>query len=115
MIGDIKKTITEVGKWIQGNQGVFVVMFACAISAEVYLFPTSADTRLFFGLVAYWFLSVIGKLPGIRVLQLSLALLFVMTVSYLYSGAGIETERLAVWFILFFAMGVVTQWRETLS
>lgn len=115
MIAHIKKTVAVVGKWVHENQGVFVGFFGCLISAEVYIYPKSADIRLFSGLALYWALSRIGRLSSIRVLQLSLILFSVMSVSFLFSGTGVQTERIAVWFILFLAFGIVTQWRETVS
>lgn len=115
MIAHIKKTLAGVGKWVHENQGVFVGFFGSLISAEVYIFPKSADIRLFFGLALYWVLSRIGRLSSIRVLQLCLILFSVLSVSFLFNGAGIQTERIAVWFILFLALGVITQWRETMS
>lgn len=115
MIADIRERLAAVGKWIHENQGVFVGFFGCLISAEVYLFPKSADVRLFLGLALYWALSRIGRLSASRVLQLCLILFSVLSVSFLFSGAAIQTERIAVWFILFLALGVITQWRETTS
>lgn len=115
MIADIRKTSAVVGKWIYENQGVFVGFFGCLISAEVYLFPKSADVRLFTGLAVYLFFSRIGRLSAVRALQLCLLLFFVLSVSFLFSGTGVQTERIAVWFILFLALGVITQWREMIS
>lgn len=115
MIDDIKKILAAVGKWIHGNQGVFVGFYGCLICAEVYLFPKSADLRLFSGIALYWALSRVGRLSAIRVLQLCLILFSVLSVSFLFSGAEIQTERIAVWFILFLALGIITQWREIIS
>ena len=115
MIANIRKTLEVVGKWVHENQGVFVGFFGCLISAEVYLFPKSADIRLFTALAVYWIFSVIGRLSAVRALQLCLLLFSVMSVSFLFSGAGVQTERIAVWFILFLALGVITQWREMIS
>lgn len=115
MIDDIKKTLAAVGKWIHGNQGVFVGFYGCLICAEVYLFPKSADLRLFSGIALYWALSRVGRLSAIRVLQLCLILFSVLSVSFLFSGAGVQTERIAVWFVLFLSFGVIAQWRETMS
>lgn len=115
MINDTKNMIIAVGKWIHGNQGVFIGFYGCLICAEVYLFPKSADLRLFTGLAIYWALSRIGRLSAIRVMQLNLILFSVLSVSFLFSGAAVQTERIAVWFILFLSFGVIAQWRETMS
>ena len=68
--------------------------------------------RLFGGLFLYWYLSYIGKLTSVRTFQLCIILLTGMTIAYLTSGATAATERLAVWFVIFFAFGIFTQWRE---
>lgn len=115
MIKKIRKIIDNIGKWIAANQTVFLASCTIAVIAEVSAFPYSTDARLFGGLLLYWWLSRIGKLASVRVFQLCLVLLAAMFVSYLAGGASTPTERLAVWFVLFFAFGIVQQWREISS
>lgn len=115
MVKNIQKTLDTVGRWIHANQIAFLVFVAMSLIAEVYIFSFSVDIRLFGALLLYWWLSRIGKLASARVFQLCLVLLMAMFVSYLFGGTSSSTERLAVWFVLFFAMGVIRQWREISS
>lgn len=115
MVKNIQKTIGTVGTWIAANQTVFLAFCAIVVVAEVFAFPYSTDARLFGGLLLYWWLVRVGKLASIRVFQLCLVLLAAMFVSYLAGGASVPTERLAVWFVLFFALGIIKQWREISS
>ena len=115
MIKNIRKTIDSVGMWIAANQTVFLAFVATAVIVEVYVFSYSVDIRLFGVLLLYWWLSRIGKLASARVFQLCLVLLAVMFVSYLTGGVSTPTERLAVCFVLFFALGIIQQWREIAS
>ena len=62
--------------------------------------------------ILYWYFFRIGKLTSVRVFQLCIILLTGMVLGYLISGAVATTERLAVWFVLFFALGIFMQWRE---
>lgn len=105
----------RVGKWINTNQTVFLVFVATAVIVEVYVFSYSVDMRLFGVLLLYWWFSRIGKIASTRAFQLCLVLLVVMFVSYLVGGVSTPTERLAVWFVLFFALGIIQQWREIAS
>ena len=111
----VKKTqniLVIFAKWIHGNQPTFLAFVSILVIAEVYAFPISSDVRLFGVLFLYWYFSRIGNLTSVRVFQLCLVLLASTAISYLISGALISTERLAVWFVMFFAFGVFTQWRE---
>jgi hypothetical protein len=115
MVKNIQKTIDTVGKWINANQTIFLVFFVIAVVAEVYAFPSSVDGRYFGGLFFYWWLTRIGRLASSRTFQLVLVLLLVMFLSFLANGASGQTERLAVWFVLYFGFGIVQQWREMTS
>lgn len=115
MIRNIRKTTDTAGTWINANQVVFLAFFFIAIVAEVFGFPVSYDVRLFFGVLLYWYFSKIGKLSSVRTFHLDLTILFITFFSFLANGASAQTERLAVWFVLFFAFGIVQQWREMTS
>lgn len=104
-----------MGRWIHANQIAFLVFVAMALIAEVYIFSPSKDLRLFGALLLYWWLARKGDLASARIFQLCLVLLGAMFISYLTGGASTSTERLAVWFVLFFALGVIRQWREISS
>lgn len=112
MIADIKKTLVVVGKWVHENQPTFLAFISIFVIAEVFVFPISSDVRLFGAVFLYWFLARIGKLTSARVFQLCLVLVSAMAMGYLITGAIATTERLAVWFVLFFAFGIFTQLRE---
>ena len=113
MIRSVQKIIDTIGLWIGANQFVFLAFFVVGIMAEVFVFQVSSDMRLFLGVTIYWYLARLGKLPGVRIFQLALVLLVILSLSYLAGGASTQTERLAVWFVLFFAFGIVRKWRDT--
>lgn len=115
MIKKIRKTIDSVGRWITVNQVVFLAFFAIAIVAEVVSIPLSSDVRIFLGILLYWYIIRIGKLTSVRTFQLVLMLLLITFLSFLANGASPQTERLAVWYVVFFAFGIVQQWREMTS
>lgn len=108
----LKKYQSNIGKWINANQVIFLAFFAIAVVTEVYTTPYSVDGRLFGALLLYWWFAHIGKLVSTRVFQLVLVLLFIMFLSFLANGASLQTERLAVWYVLFFAFGIIQKWRE---
>lgn len=109
---DIQKIMHDTAKWIHGNPLTFLAFVSILVIAEVFAFPILSDVRLFGGLFLYWYLSYIGKLTSARVFQLCIILLTGMVLGYLIRGAAATTERLAVWFVLFFVLGIFTQWRE---
>lgn len=115
MIKKIRKILDNVGKWINDNKFVFLVFFAVAIVTETLGFIVSSDVQLFLGVLLYWYFGRIGWLKSTQTFQLILILLLVMFLSFLVNGASVQTERLAVWFVVFFGFGIVQQWREISS
>lgn len=109
---DIQKMMHDTAKWIHGNPQIFLAFISILVIAEVFVFPISSDVRLFGALFLYGFLVRIGKLTSARVFQLCIILLTGMVLGYLIRGAVATTERLAVWFVLFFVLGIFMQWRE---
>lgn len=105
----------SIGKWIHANQVVFLAFFTVAVVAEVFVFFVSSDVRLFFGVLLYWYFVRIGKLSSMRTFYLVLTILLITFFSFLANGASTQTERLAVWFFMFFGFGIVQQWREMAS
>lgn len=99
-------------KWIHRNQLVYLIFVSILIISEVFVYQFSSDFRLFFVLGVYWYIAKTAKLSSTRVFQLCIIILAGMAMLYLNHGAISITERLAVWFVLFFAFGIFTQWRE---
>lgn len=112
MLKIIRNKIAIYTKWIHGNQLLYLIFISILIISEVFVYPSSSDLRLFLFLGMYWYIAKKTKLSSIRVFQLCIILLTGMAIGYLTSGAIATTERLAVWFVLFFAFGIYTQWRE---
>lgn len=112
MLNIIRNKMTMYTKWIHRNQLVYLTFVSIFILSEVLLFQFSSDFRLFLFLGVYWYIAKTAKLSRTRVFQLCIILLVSMAIGYLTRGATSTTERLAVWFVLFFALGIFTQWRE---
>ena len=104
----IKKTL----EFLQQNKKVVLVFLIGTIFVDSFFFKSVSDV-VTFGLVALYGVCVkIYRLKSRETFLLCLGLLGAMFVSFLTSGASIPTEKTAVWFVLFMALGIYQQWRE---
>jgi hypothetical protein len=82
------------------------------ILVDIFFIPGSSDVRIFSILILYWLASKVHNLNSQSTLYLVLGLLALTFIQYLASGPSEETEKAAVWFVLFLLIGIIAKWRE---
>lgn len=89
------------------------------ILGDIFLFTVSSDIRIFGILAIYAFFIKTSKLKSNATFTLSLILLILSYIQFLFSNPivfitpGAPTaEKTAVWTFLFLVVGVVQKWRE---
>lgn len=78
------------------------------------LSSSMASDRKYFGvLLIYLIIMRIANLKSYVTFIFLLIILFIMSFRYFIAGPDEIAEKAAVWFVLFFAVGLVQKWRET--
>lgn len=98
----------------------FVCLFILLlILGDVFLFTVSSDVRIFGVLILYAFFVKTLKLKSNAAFTLSLTLLILAYIQFLFSNPVIfatpgapYSEKTAVWVFLFLVVGIIQKWRE---
>lgn len=99
-------------QWLKRNQAVLLTLFILGVIGDVYGFNIYSDSRLVLLLLLYWFYIRLNNVRSKTTFLLTLIFLVVMFISFLAKGANAQTERIAVWFYLLLAFGIIQQWQE---
>lgn len=105
----MKKTLKS---FLQENKKTVLTLFVLGILEDIFFRLTSSDLLTFSSLLLYILFVMLYKLKSSFTFLLCLVLLVVVSIDYVFTGASVSTEKAAVWFILFFVVGVVQQWKE---
>jgi len=77
------------------------------------IFIESSSDIIFFGFLGAYIGAVFFyKLDSKLTFLFCLTLLIIMSIEYLLTGPSLKTEKTAVWFFLFIAIGIAQQWNE---
>jgi len=98
--------------FLQENKKTVLTLFIVGIVGEIFLRLTSSDLLTFSALLLYILFIKLYKLKSSLTFLLCLVLLLVVSIDYVFTGASVSTEKAAVWFVLFFTVGVIQQWKE---
>lgn len=106
------RNIEKIIFLLRENKRTVLTLFVVFIVVESLSKRLSSDFVIFGSLLFYGIVIKIFRIKSTFTFLLCLGLLAVMSIYYLLTGASISTEKAAVWFILFFGIGVIQQWRE---
>lgn len=98
--------------FLQENKKTVLALFILGIFEDVFLRVTSSDFLAFSVLLLYIIFIKLYKLKSSFTFFLCLLLLLATSIDYVFTGVSVSTEKAAVWFVLFFVVGVVQQWKE---
>lgn len=104
----IKKTI----QFFEDNKKTVLSFLISIIFVDILFFQKSSDLMFFGILILYVIFIKMFYLKSRSTFLISLALLIMMFVNYLFTQASIPTEKAAVWLVLFLVVGVIQQWNE---
>jgi len=106
------KTFLEKNIFNSRNKLIIIALFLLVLAGDIFLIQINSDLN-FFGLSALLIiLSYFYKLPSRYTFILCLALLIIMYILFLTQGTSKQTEKVAVWIVLFMAVGIAQQWFE---
>lgn len=114
MIKNLQKLvfIKNLFSFLRNHKKIVFTLIIFGIFLDVFFFKINSDIRLF-GILAFYVISILlFKLTSKITFLICLFILLAMYVGFLFSGASIITEKIAVWFVLFIAVGIIQQWNE---
>lgn len=111
-ISMVRTEIRNVLDVLKQNKRTVLVFLIGIIVVDSFFVKTTSDIVTFGVLFMYGASARMYRLPSRATFLLCLGLLGAMFVSFLMGGASIPTEKAAVWFVLFMALGIYQQWRE---
>lgn len=106
------KIVKNLSTFLCENKRTILSIFALLIIVESLIKKSTLDVILFGGLCLYGIFIKIFQIKSNVTFLLCIVFLIMMSLDYLLTSASISTEKIAVWFILFLAIGVIQQWRE---
>lgn len=108
----MQKGTEIIFSFLKENKRTALALLAVFIFADSLFIKESSDYVIFSVLLLYGIFIKIFKINSRQTFLLCLALLVVMSVDYLFTGASISTEKVTVWLILFLVVGAIQQWKE---
>ena len=97
---------------LRENRRLIFALFVFTVFVDILLIKTNRDIVIFSLLLLYVIFIKNFQIKSKETFLLCIALLTVMSVDYLFTGASVSTEKGAVWLILFFGIAIIQQWRE---
>lgn len=91
---------------------LFIIIIYILVLFDIFFIGTSSDLRFFGLVIPYVLLTLFYKVKSKQTLLFCIFLLIILFTKYIISGPEVQTEEIAVWFVLFFTAGVLQQLRE---
>lgn len=99
--------------FLKVSKRTILALLTASIFVDIFFVKTSSDIVIFGTLLLYGIFIKILRLSSKLTFSLCLGLITTMSVDYLFVGVSVSTEKAAVWFVLFMALGIFQQWRES--
>lgn len=118
----MKKTLAKVfasekmkktTSFLRENKKIVLALLVVSIFVDIFFVKTSSDIVIFSILLLYGIFIKMFQTKSRRTFLLCIALLTAMFINFLFTGTSVSTEKAAVWLILFMALGIFQQWRES--
>ena len=106
------KKLKKIESFLRENKNTVLALVTISIFVDIFFVKVSSDIVIFGTLLLYGIFIKMFQIKSRRTFLLCLALLTAMFINFLFTGSSIPTEKAAVWFILFMALGIFQQWRE---
>jgi FkbM family methyltransferase len=107
-----KKYFHKLRIMIKENKSIVMTIIVIAIIGDIFFIVGKSDIRTFGILGLSIFGIIVYGLSSRLVFKVCLSFLGMMFISFLFLGTSMLTEKIAVWWFLFFVVGVLKQWRE---
>lgn len=107
------KNLKKVTVFLKINYKTTLILIAVFIFVDFFFIKVSSDIVIFGILLLYGIFVKMFQIKSRRTFLLCLGLLIAMFINFLFTGTSIPTEKAAVWLVLFMALGIFQQWRES--
>ena len=107
------KNLKKVTVFLKINNKIILILIAVFIFVDIFFIKASSDIVIFGILLLYGIFVKMLQIKSRRTFLLCLGLLIAMFINFLSTGTSIPTEKAAVWLVLFMALGIFQQWRES--
>lgn len=97
---------------LQKNKSIVLTVICLSVVADVLYIPDSSDLRIFTTLAIYIGSIRLYRLKSKATFLFCLLLLGLMYVLFIATQASVQTEKAAVWLVLFWLIGIIQQWKE---
>jgi len=105
--------IKKITFFLKENKKIALALLVVSIFIDIFFVKISSDIVIFGILLLYGIFIKMFQIKSRRTFLLCLALLFTMFINFLFTGTSVSTEKAAVWLVLFMALGIFQQWRES--
>lgn len=105
--------MAKITSFLKENKKIAFALLVVSIFVDIFFVKMSSDIVIFGILLLYGIFIKIFQIKSRRTFLLCLALLAAMFVNFLFTGTSVSTEKAAVWLILFMALGIFQQWKES--
>ena len=107
------KSLKKVTVFLKINNKITLILIAVFIFVDIFFIKESSDIVIFGILLFYGIFVKMFQITSRRTFLLCLGLLIAMFINFLFTGTSAPTEKAAVWLVLFMALGIFQQWRES--
>ncbi len=106
------ETIKLIILFFKKNRIFLISVVILLVLYDALFVSISSDLIIFTLLAFYVFISLLFKAKSRLTFSLCLVFLSMLFIEYIKSGASDKAEKIAVWLVLFIAVGIIQQWRE---
>lgn len=92
---------------------VGILILYSSVVYDIFKIEGASDFRFFGIIILYFIITYILKIRSTITFLFLLLLLFIMSFRYFTKGPDVITEEAAVWFVLFFTVGIFQKWIES--
>lgn len=112
-MGIIKsKYFINLARELKIQKATILNLVIFGIVADIVFVPTNSDIRLFIIFFLYVSCILFFKLKSKLTFALSLLLVCIMFLLFLFTGTSVKTEKAAVWIFFFILTGIIQQLKE---
>jgi len=112
IVKDKWKVISSLRKFIHAYKTVILTTIFLSVIADIVFIVGGSDFMIYGILILYIVSILFYRLSSRTTFRLSLILLGVMFLEFIFSGTSQKTEKAAVWIFFFLAVGIIQQFRE---
>ncbi len=114
MIKRLRKNVyfKKLASLLKKHKKIVFSLIILGILQDIFLSKINSDIRLF-GLLGLYIICIsVFKISSKITFLICIFALIAIYLGFLFSGASVITEKIAVWFVLFLAVGIIQQWNE---